>query len=484
MKQFTLAIITLFAFTANSQNLKPGFDREEYKELMLISAQTTANTEYSETFIKPENYNIMFRSEPMGLDNLWDLWVHNDGGSAVISVRGTTPKAESWLLNFYAAMVPAKGQISWGEGKVFDYQLSDDKRAAVHVGWLVGAATLSEDILQKMDYLYKEGFKDFYIIGHSQGGGIAYLLTSHFLNLQIQGKLSKDIQFKTYCSAAPKPGNLYYAYDYEAKTQNGWAFNVVNAVDWVPEVPITIQTLDDFNETNPFVHADEIIAKQKLSKRIVLKHVYKKLNKPTRKAQKNYQRYLGDEAHKMVMEKIEGLEVPEYTPTSNYVRTGIQIVLQPDDAYFQSFPFDSAAIFTHHGHKPYLYLAEKMGTPFYQKEEINPMDSEWNLVSFAGAESESWDFETYQPTVMLNVNEGRISGSTGCNRFSGSAEYDGNTLKIAKEMAMTKRACQGVNEQAFIDTLTKADSYLLSNEGNNLMLLEGDTIIMRFAKAN
>ncbi|WP_417609147.1 META domain-containing protein [Owenweeksia hongkongensis] len=484
MKQFFFALTTLFAFSANSQILKPGFDREEYMELMLISAQTTADSEYSENFIKPENYNIMFRSEPTAMDNLWDLWVHNEGNSAVISVRGTTPKAESWLLNFYAAMVPAQGQIKWGEDKIFDYQLADDQRAAVHIGWLIGTATLSDDILQKVDYLYKEGVKNFFIIGHSQGGGIAYLLTSHFLSLQKQGKLANDIQFKTYCSAAPKPGNLYYAYEYEAKTQNGWAFNVVNAADWVPEVPITIQTLDDFNETNPFIHADEIISKQKLTTKIVLKHVYKKLNKPTRKAQKNYQRYLGDEAHKMVMEKMDALVVPDYLPSSNYVRTGIQIVLQPNNAYFQAFPFDSTAIFTHHVHKPYLYLAEKMGTPFYQKEEINPMDSEWNLVSFSGAESENWDFETYQPTLLFDINEGRISGSTGCNRYSGAAEYDGKSFKIAKEMVMTKRACRGVNEQAFIDTLTKADSYLISNEGNSLMLLEGDTIIMRFGKNN
>lgn len=480
MKQFLFAILALFTFTANAQVLKPGFDKEEYQELMLISVQTAGNPEYTETFQSPKDYSVMFRSEPMGLDNLWDLWVHNNGTRAVISVRGTTEKTESWLLNFYAAMVPAKGQIKWGGDHVFSYQLSDDNRAAVHAGWLIGTATLADDILQKIDYLYSQGIKDFLIIGHSQGGGIAYLLTSHFLNLQKQEKLQKDIQFKTYCSAAPKPGNLYYAYDYEAKTQNGWAFNIVNAADWVPEVPISIQTLDDFNETNPFIHADEIIAKQKLSTRIVLNHVYKKLNKPTRKAQKNYQRYLGDEAHKMVTEQIEGLEVPDYLPTSNYVRTGIQIVLQPDDAYFEAFPYDSTEIFTHHLHRPYLYLTEKLGTPFYQEDqETDPMDTQWKLISFNNSD---WNFETYQPTLMLNTKEGKISGNTGCNRFSGSAMFDGNTVKIAKEMAMTKRACQGVDEPAFINTLLKTNSFLVSSDGNSLMLLEADTIIMKFTK--
>ncbi len=92
-------------------------------------------------------------------------------------------------------------------------------------------------------------------MGHSQGGAIAYLLTAHFYNLQQQGKLPADIRFKTYCSAAPKPGNLYFAYDYETTTRGGWACNVVNAADWVPETPFSVQTVSDFNTTNPFVNA-------------------------------------------------------------------------------------------------------------------------------------------------------------------------------------------------------------------------------------
>lgn len=479
MKRILFTTLIFSFLSATAQVLQPGFDKAEYQELMLISAQTTVDAEYTESYDKPENYNIMFRSQPMGLDNLWDLWVHNTKNLAVISVRGTTEKTESWLLNFYAAMVPAKGQIKWADN-VFDYQLSDDNRAAVHVGWLLGAATLSDDILQKIDYLYKEGIKDFLIIGHSQGGGIAYLLTSHFLNLKKQGTIPEDIQFKTYCSAAPKPGNLYYAYDYESKTQNGWAFNVVNAADWVPEVPVSIQTLDDFNETNPFIHANEIFEKQNLSTRIALNHVYKKLNKPTRKAQKNYQRYLGDEVHNLINEKLPGLEVPDYVPTSNYVRTGIQIVLQPDNDYFNTFPYDSAAIFTHHLHKPYLYLTEKLGTPFYQEEDIDPMSYQWKLVSFNNAEI-NWDLESFQPTVFLDAEQGEISGYTGCNRFSGSTEFSGNNINIANDIITTKRACQGINEQIFLDELKKATSYYVSNDGQSMILIANDAVIMKFA---
>ena len=303
MRNALIFSLVFTSFFAKTQSLEPGFNRDEYRELMLISVQTTTNDEYASQFVRPQNYSVLYQSQPMALDNLWELWVNNRGNSAVISLRGTTEKTESWLLNFYAAMVPAIGQLKWGEDHTFDYHLADDPRAAVHAGWLIGMAFLAEDILPKLDYIYNEGIRNFYIVGHSQGGGIGYLLMSHLTYLQEQGKLPPDIQFKTYCSAAPKPGNLYFAYSFESHFQNGWAFNIVNAADWVPEVPISIQTLDDFNETNPFIHADDIIAKQKLTERIALKHVYKKLDKPTRKAQQNYQKYLGDEAHKMVSEK-------------------------------------------------------------------------------------------------------------------------------------------------------------------------------------
>jgi predicted esterase len=54
--------------------------------------------------------------------------------------------------------------------------------------------------------------KESYIMGHSQGGAIAYLLTAHLLSLQKENKIPSEIVFKTYCSAAPKPGNLHFAY--------------------------------------------------------------------------------------------------------------------------------------------------------------------------------------------------------------------------------------------------------------------------------
>lgn len=363
MRKHFLLFFSLISINGFGQQLKPGFDKDEYRTLMLISAKTSAlDSNYYNSFPLPQHYKLLYRSASIGLDNLWELW-SDVFGKAVISIRGTTEKEESWLSNIYAAMVPAKGELKLSSNEIFPYQLANDPKAAVHIGWLISTAYLSKEILPKINELYQKGTKEFLIIGHSQGGAISYLITSYLYNLQSLGKLPEDMKLKTYCSAAPKPGNLYYAYEYEAMTQGGWAFNVVNAADWVPEVPISIQTLKDFNYSNPFKNAKGIIKKQKFPKNLALKHAFNQLDKPTRKAQKKYEKYLGNLASKMVQKYLKEFTPPSYYKSNHYVRTGTAIVLLPDDNYFKQYPDDNTKLFPHHFHAPYLYLLDRSTHP-------------------------------------------------------------------------------------------------------------------------
>lgn len=200
------------------------------------------------------------------------MWTHNTERIAAISIRGTTASSTSWLENFYAAMVPATGSLKLAKDNVFNYQFATNPRASVHVGWLMGLGYMAKDIKLKIDSCYKLGYRDFYLTGHSLGGGISFMLTAYLRMLQKNGQPPVDIRFKTFSSAAPKPGNLYFAYDYEALTAGGWAYNVVNTADWVPESPLSIQTVNDFNKTNPFVNAKSTMKKQPLPKRIVMNY--------------------------------------------------------------------------------------------------------------------------------------------------------------------------------------------------------------------
>ncbi len=344
---------------AASQALQPGFDKAEYEELLKISVRTAKAPAYADTFPAPQRFEMVYESPVMGLENLWDLWTDRKG-QAVISLRGTTANMDSWLANIYAAMVPAVGSLELEEGFQFDYKLASHPQAAVHVGWLLATGYLTRDILPKLDSTYQSGTKNILIMGHSQGGGIAYLLTAHLYSLQESGRLPADLRFKTYCSAGPKPGNLYFAYDYEGRTYGGWAYNVVNAADWVPEVPLSIQTIQDFNRTNPFTNAKSLIRKQKFPDKLVLKYVYNRLSKPSIRAQRNYQKYLGKHTSKIVGKKLNGFHAPGYYNSNHYVRTGATIVLQPDEEYRSRWQDSDTSMFVHHMHSPYLYLLHKL----------------------------------------------------------------------------------------------------------------------------
>jgi hypothetical protein len=171
--------------------------------------------------------------------------------------------------------------------------------------------------------------------------------------------LPEDLVFKTYCSAAPKPGNLYYAYDYEYINRAGWSYTVVNALDWVPETPVAIQQLTDMNTLNPFAGIQTVLQKQKFLVRVYMKHAFKKLSRSTSKAQKIYTRYLGSRMYKVVRKTLPQLREPHYAAGMNYVRAGVPVVLQPTAAYLQKFRSNNPhGVFYHHFFEAYYTLVQ------------------------------------------------------------------------------------------------------------------------------
>ncbi len=355
---FSFGFILWLTLHAWGQPLRPGFDRAEYRTLMLLSTRV-AGEAYAKDFEAPVPYQRAYQSPVMGLENQWELWT-SPTRVAVVSIRGTTEEPVSWLANFYAAMVPAKGRLQIAQGDTFAYHLASHPQAAVHAGWLLATAFLARDVQPRIDSLYAEGYRDVLIVGHSQGGAIAYLLTAHLRQLQRTGAFPAEVRLKTYCSAGPKPGNLFFAYEYEAAVQPGWGFNVVNAADWVPEMPLSVQTFDDFNVTNPLKNARQAIGQRDFKARTALTYAYNQMDKPTRKAQANYQRFLGKTTSRMITDNLPGFVPPTYYTSSHYVRTGPTVVLMPDSAYYQRFPDNDSTLFVHHLHQPYLYLLERL----------------------------------------------------------------------------------------------------------------------------
>lgn len=361
MRLVLLGLLILISVSTFSQTkLKPGFDAREYIALFSLARGRIA---FSDSVHKKEGltYKLAYRSPEVGLKNRWSFFRRSDG-VGIIDIRGTVADQTSWLANFYAAMIPANGTLHLTDSTLFHYKFASDDKAAVHTGWAVSLGFMAAGMLQKIKEHYTLGMREFFIFGHSQGGAIAFLTTSYLLHLQQDGQLPKDIRFKTYCSAGPKPGNMNYAYDYEFMTRGGWAFNVVNAADWVPESPYTVQTLQDMHEINPLLHTKGMLQKQNLLVRMVGNRAFRRFSNRPRKLQQKYTNLFGNTLYNFAIKKaIQQYQKPDYFASSNYMRAGVPIVLIPDEEYHQQFKFDENKkdYFVHHHFAAYLYLIKK-----------------------------------------------------------------------------------------------------------------------------
>ncbi len=355
---FSLVLLNLlFTYNLNAQSLSPHFNKEELIDMLKITGNIKG-TLLTSDIKPPKTYSKVYESKEVGLANLWELWYNKERDVSVIAIRGSVGAKESWLSNFYAAMVPAQGQLQLSPDENFKYNLADSKDATVHVGWLVSTAYLIKDMLPQIDSMYQMGHKDFIVSGHSQGGALSVLITAHLYQLQKESKLPHDIRFKTYTMASPKPGNMYFAYNYENITRD-WAFHAINTQDWVPEVPLSVQTLDNFNEINIFTSLDQMIKKQSFFKRIFGRILYNRIKNPPIKSQKRYEKYLGKIMFKQIKKYLPQLVEPIYASDSNYMRCGHSIILQGDKEYDNKFT-DPKNTMSHHRHQAYIYLAEKL----------------------------------------------------------------------------------------------------------------------------
>ena len=63
------------------------------------------------------------------------------------------------------------------------------------------------------------------------------------------------------------------------------------------------------------------------------------------------------------------------------------------------------------------------------------------------------------PQLNFNLADKSFSGNSGCNSMSGSFEYSDTSLVFNERIMLTKMACLGYNEQAFIKNLLRTNHY-------------------------
>jgi Lipase (class 3) len=202
---------------------------------------------------QPPGWNKIFDSPDIGpFTEKWQLW-QNASGSYAIVLRGTVLDAGSILEDLISFLVPAIGRVTVGPIQI-DYSFAASSEASVHFGFALGTLLLLKDpkdgILVQLASRVPAG-SQIYITGHSQGAAMATLLRS-YLAYAFDAPTNKNYSYKTYVYAQPKPGNDHYAEDFENTFCNsGLAFRVTNSLDWVPQVPFTIESPHDINTPNP-----------------------------------------------------------------------------------------------------------------------------------------------------------------------------------------------------------------------------------------
>lgn len=90
-------------------------------------------------------------------------------------------------------------------------------------------------------------------------------------------------------------------------------------------------------------------------------------------------------------------------------------------------------------------------------------------------------FPNEKPTITFDVAGLRVSGSGGCNRYTGDFSVDNHTIQFG-QIASTRMFCQGVQEDAYFQTLAKINRFSIGEGGTTLNLIVGDVATMRFTR--
>jgi len=235
-------------------SLTPGFNLEEAKSLLAIIATLQGPTPPLPLPDIPSIWEIVFNSPVIGaFENKWQLWKRNDSSNNyAIIIRGTVTKAGSIAEDLLSVMIKAKGRFPIGKF-VLPYQFSEDPDAGIHLGFTMGVWGLifheSDGILYHLNKSVPAGSQIF-LAGHSQGAAIVTLCRSFLYYSDILR--DRSYSYKTYVFAQPKPGNDHYGNEFlRTVGKNGMTHRITKSLDWVPQVPFTIERASDINSPNP-----------------------------------------------------------------------------------------------------------------------------------------------------------------------------------------------------------------------------------------
>lgn len=101
---------------------------------------------------------------------------------------------------------------------------------------------------------------------------------------------------------------------------------------------------------------------------------------------------------------------------------------------------------------------------------------EWFLQPVLASDTAAGKF----PSIKFDVSKGTFTGNTGCNRMSGSFKRTDSSLTINEQIQVTKMACPGYNEAAFLKNLLNTNR--IKRDGPVLILMFDQTELSRWTR--
>lgn len=112
----------------------------------------------------------------------------------------------------------------------------------------------------------------------------------------------------------------------------------------------------------------------------------------------------------------------------------------------------------------------------YNPQADTSLDGEWFLVPVLASDTAAGRF----PAIRFNVANGTFTGNTGCNRMNGTFQRTDTSLTFSELIMLTKMACTGYNEAAFLKTLLSTNRY--KTEDSVLVLLFNQTELSKWTR--
>lgn len=105
--------------------------------------------------------------------------------------------------------------------------------------------------------------------------------------------------------------------------------------------------------------------------------------------------------------------------------------------------------------------------------------TQWVLTSMSGSAPVAGS------SITLNLAQGNVSGSAGCNQYRGPYTANGSSLAFGA-IAATKRACaeddRNAQETAYLDALSRVKSFQVT--GDRLLLMDaGGVTLLEYSRS-